>query len=365
MLRSLRVTLLFAFLAIALAASGCSKNSGGARIAAPNAGGGGTGPAPMTMTLDGVPWAGDMPGQNPLGDMDSLGLRFIPAYRAAGPGQYQQAMLTLMCIDAVGTYPLGMGPLDRGGNLMFIDGGRLWSTPPTGAAGTVTITAIDATHIAGPFSCDLEGDSTTTPRVRHVTSGAFDLPISANTVRTVPNLWSAVTMTLDSQPWTGAFTMPMGVMSSMTPWPLFGSGNRSTLVMVWLGMYHGTGHYSIPPDSTSTGAYVELSSPESLASWGGLTTPGTGEVVITNVTATRVQGTVNVTLPPFVGTSTTRTITNLQFDVPLTLSMSSPHGAADAAARLREDLRTFARPLPPARAARPLLPGTIAAARRR
>jgi hypothetical protein len=147
---------------------------GGSTAPATVAGGGGS----FSASIDGTAWTADaataearhaQPGKYVLSGTkitgaSSLGLE-IDLYNISGPG----------------TYPLGVGDKVFGGVgwVLTAQPPTYWLTPNDGASGTVTITGLTATRIAGSFSYTapaytIVGNATGT---RLVTGGSFDLPI--------------------------------------------------------------------------------------------------------------------------------------------------------------------------------------------
>lgn len=101
--------------------------------------------------------------------------------------------LTLQRVGATGTYPLGVGGLVPGGLATISANSKAWSTPLSGAAGSVTVTAISATHITGTFSYDATPFLSGSTGNRAVTSGTFDLPVSPAPARIRSTLASRAT----------------------------------------------------------------------------------------------------------------------------------------------------------------------------
>ena len=89
--------------------------------------------------------------------------------------------LNLFNIDEPGTYPLGVTSANVGGiGVVSNTTGRAWSTPGSGAAGTVTLTTYTASRIAGTFSFNAEPLTGAATGTKVVTGGAFDLILASN-----------------------------------------------------------------------------------------------------------------------------------------------------------------------------------------
>jgi hypothetical protein len=78
-------------------------------------------------------------------------------------------------VDAgVGTYPIGgLTPT----NATVLDGtGKVWTAGATGGSGTLTVTALDATHVAGTFAYSaIASPGTGASGTKAVTQGVFDV----------------------------------------------------------------------------------------------------------------------------------------------------------------------------------------------
>jgi hypothetical protein len=78
-------------------------------------------------------------------------------------------------VDAgVGTYPIGgLTPT----NATVLDGtGKVWTAGATGGSGTLTVTALDATHVAGTFAYSAVASAGSgATGTKAVTQGVFDV----------------------------------------------------------------------------------------------------------------------------------------------------------------------------------------------
>jgi len=266
-------------------------------------GGGGGGTGAFTAEVDGVDWAAS---DNTI---SAQVVAAVPgAYTIVGTDVLSGSdvagiTLTLYNVRGLGTYPLGTFPTVVGGIATYAEaiGGSsvAWVTQYTGAAGTVTLTALTPTRIAGTFSYTAEDPGT--GGVREITNGQFDLPLtSSGTLPTLPdNAGSRLTGTFGGTAYNAA-------MVAVTQ-----SGASGFSVTSFNGTYSA----SILLDGiTAAGTYpVSLASPTRIIavnattgasprpSWG--TGAGTsGSVTITSISATRVQGTYTGTLQPTAST---------------------------------------------------------------
>ena len=78
-------------------------------------------------------------------------------------------------LDAgVGSYPIGgLTPTNA---TVLEAGGKVWTAGVTGGSGTLTVTALDATHVAGTFSYSAVASANTgATGTKAVTEGVFDV----------------------------------------------------------------------------------------------------------------------------------------------------------------------------------------------
>jgi hypothetical protein len=216
--------------------------------------------------------------------------------------------LTLYNIDEPGTYPLGVTGANFGGTgVISTTTGRSWSTPPSGAAGTVTLTTLNATRIAGTFAFNatpLGGGATGT---RVVTDGAFDLLLAANgNFGTLPdNQGSRMSGTVAGSPWTAATAFMTLTGGSL----VVNASNDAYIIGVIKASFSGPGTYNVglnPGDANVSAVAL----PAGGQTWAG----GTGTFTVSSLTATRLRGTLTATLPG-VGGGPSLSISNMEFDI--------------------------------------------------
>jgi len=279
--RSLARPILALHAAIVLGVAGCGGSTGPTSVPA----GGGA----FSASIDGAAWTADasnaearhaQPGKYILSGTkitgtSSLGLE-IDLYNISGPG----------------TYPLGVGDKVFGGVgwVVAAQPPTYWLTPNSGAAGTVTVTALTSSRIAGSFSFTapaytVVGNATGT---RAVTNGSFDLPIRiTGTVGAVAtNAGGKMSAVIGGSPWNAAN------VNVNTGGALKISGDNSSFIV-------GINLTSV----TGPGNYTLVTSPLRILTVGGPSTNPTGlnccwggwvTVVDTTVTLADV-GSVNIT----------------------------------------------------------------------
>ena len=203
--------------------------------------------------------------------------------------------LSLYSIGAPGTYPLGVTGSVAGGIATLTTSPSSWSTPLTGAAGSVTITAVSATRIAGTFNYSATptlGASVTNTRV--VTAGEFDLPVTGPATLVVPDgAGGKVNGTVAGVPFNAATVVSVTPPSSGTL-TLAGGNNVYTLNFIVSG-YAGANTYTLGTGAQRT---IQVTNATTSKVWGGSNATTSGTVVITSATSTRIKGTFTATLQP-------------------------------------------------------------------
>jgi len=267
--------------AVAAGIAACGGSTGPTSVAS----GGGS----FSASIDGSAWTADaataearhaQPGKYVLSGTkvtgtSSLGLE-IDLYNISGPG----------------TYPLGVGDKVFGGVgwVVAAQPPTYWLTPNNGASGTVTVTALTSTRIAGSFSYTapaytIIGNATGT---RSVTSGSFDLPIKVTgTVGALAtNAGGKMSAVIGGAPWNAAN------VNLTTGGALKISGDNSNyLVGINLTSVTGPGSYTL---AMSPLRVLTVGGPSTNPTginccWGGFVT------VVDTVATLADVGTVNIT----------------------------------------------------------------------
>lgn len=201
--------------------------------------------------------------------------------------------MTLWNIGATGTYPIGVGPTVPGGTAIVVSGGASFNTPLSGAAGTVTVSTLSTTRIAGTFNFSAPPVIGQSGSSKVVTSGSFDLPMSGvSSVSINDNVGSKFTGTVAGNAFTAATIVSVTPVSSGTL--TLGASNTAYNVTLILSGYTGAGTYALGSGASRT---MQVTIPGSATqSWGSTNATSSGTVVITSATATRIKGTINATL---------------------------------------------------------------------
>ena len=326
---------------VALLAAGCgSKASSGPGGMAPPAPGGGTSrPSPLSMTVDGQPWSADPLGAGVGVTVTVPGTYILVAFRGVGTAA-TGVTFTLTNIDGPGTYDLGVS-----GTNLFANATGAWWTSLSGAAGSVTIRKLTPTRIAGTFACTLDSLSGDAHGRLTITNGTFDFPIVSNTAGPLPdNAGSRLSATVDGAAWNASLIVPFRSGAGDST---LGCGTSNLAGGLGLLVKGATapGTYSIE-SGASTLTFVDASGARRWGSAGR----DSGEIVITSISPSRIQGTFGGRLAAALGTSASMHIVDGTFDlgIPATAGPApDPASMRRAAIAAAETMRrTVARPQP-------------------
>lgn len=294
--------------ALALAWAACSSGS-----SATDPGDGGSGTYHMKATVDGSAWSSTAGAETTGVPLTLPGLYAVTGAQVGGG---YILVLTLYNMAGPGTYPMGVGPTVVGGSAVVSNASGGWATPQSGAAGTVTITALTDTRIAGTFTFTAEPISGSATGTKTVTNGDFDLQVKpTGTVGPLPDYaGSKVTATLAGTPFTAAAAV--GTLTAGFDILTVSGSTTERLVTLTLAGVQTPGTYALSPSESRT-LGVSGSTDPLHATWTSSGAGGGGSVTVTSITATRIKGTFNATLAPAPGTSTpgTLSVTNGVFDI--------------------------------------------------
>jgi hypothetical protein len=287
--------------AIATAAAGGCGGGGGGGGGNP---GGSSGSGSLTASVDGQAFVADL-SVSATTSQASPGLYILGGSKLLAGTTARTIELFLYNIGATGTYPMGVGPTVVGGTGTVTDGPTTWLTPLSGAAGTVTVTALSASAIAGTFSF------TAPPMLgagasRSVTSGTFDIPITGTPGTLAPTAGNKMSATLGGAPWNAATVVLVAHTSGVYA---FGGSNTDYSVNFTLSSVTGPGTLTL---GTST---ETLSIQHGSQGW-STSLGGSGTVTVTELSASRIKGTVTATLQGLAGAGAL-TVTGGTFDVGL------------------------------------------------
>jgi hypothetical protein len=293
-------------LTLALTACGGSKNP-----ASPGGSGGGS--HFMRATIDGSSWSSSSTLVNLGVNHSQPGLYIMTGGGTTG----YSIVLDLYNISGPGTYPLGVGISVAGGIATLSQVNAGWSTALTGVSGTVTITDLSDTHIAGTFSFTATPLSGGATGAKSVTAGSFDLAVktSGNPGPVPDNAASKVSATLGGSAFNAANVASTYSSSSGTLGIAANTIGRSLTITLLSVTAPGT--YTLPGTSgTNSIAMTGDGSDPGVCCWGSAFSGG-GTVVVSAITATRIRGTFTATLKPAPGAQATGTVEATQgvFDI--------------------------------------------------
>jgi len=280
-------------------------------------GGSGTGPSgngigTFTAVIDGVAWSSDNISLQVSSGGTVPGTQVITGSKLTGGQNYIALILTLGYISAPGTYPLGVnqGVVAGGSAILSSQTGSvlgIWNTGFSGSAGTVTITSLTSTRMAGTFQFTAPpqlGSQASGNRV--VTNGTFDVPLGAGFVLpTAGNLGNRFGATIGGTAWNAATVAGVGQGGAFS---LGGHGTTYNISLTTQVTVSAGNSYAIGGQNGFSATATNGSS-----SWGGL--GNTGTVFISSLANGRAVGTFSGILAAGAGTSGALVITNGSFDV--------------------------------------------------
>src|SRR5678815_2774364 len=106
----------------------------------------------MTASIDGQAFSSSQLASASAASSSMVSVYTIIGARLLSGTTAQSISLSLYNIAGPGTYPLGVNSTNFGGIGTVAEGATAWTTPLSGAAGTVNITSLTPTRIAGTFS---------------------------------------------------------------------------------------------------------------------------------------------------------------------------------------------------------------------
>jgi hypothetical protein len=275
------VRLLRVALVLALAACG-----GGDGPSGPN----GDGVTNFTAKIDGVDWNAELA---PIASNPQAGMYVISAVRTQGNAYTM--VITLNNITGTGTFPLGVNISAFGGYALLSDASDGWTTPLDGASGEIVITTLTATRIVGTFEF-VADPMAGTGAARTVTDGQFDITVTGTGGVAATNQGSSVTGTIG-----GAFTSAQAthILSiGGTPTLTIVANNTNRSVTMSIADMTGPGTYTLSGSAPIRTIFANSDLTNPFAVWRSDLAGGSGQVIISSMTADRIVGTYNATLVP-------------------------------------------------------------------
>jgi hypothetical protein len=279
-----------------------------------------TGTSRMTATIDGQSWSAN----TATGSVTAI--QFAPKsggylILAIGSGVAASVSFTINGIIRTGTYPLGVDGVSVFGGFagLTVGAGGVWTTPISGAAGSITITTLTPTQIAGTFVFTATGSGGGATGAKAVTNGTFDVPMSSNAPIAVltDSMGGTLKASLNGQAWNAGI---VSGQTTATHLSVSGINNLQTLIFT-IPKPTGTGTFQL---SNNSGSILVAWDPNAVAPAGARCCYGiagdVGTMTITSLTTTRIKGTLSATLRAQPGTAAgtgTLVITNGVFDMGL------------------------------------------------
>lgn len=292
-----------AALTVAAAAAGCGSDSGTTPDPA-------TGP--MSASIDGQAWAADENLATALAVPLVPGSFIVQGTHVLSGSDALTLQMLLYNISGPGTYPLGVGPTVYGGSGLVSTAAAGWGTPLSGAAGTVVITALTPSRIAGTFEYTAEASVGSATGTRVVTGGQFDL-LLGNATDPLPPLPGNAGGFFRADVGGSSFNASTVAASTVSSNLIITSTTEDRNVGIVLQSVTAPGDYALTTSAPSrTMSVIELGSS---VQWGA-GTGMTGTVSVTSLTGERAIGSFTATLAPVSGTSSTLTLSGT-FDVGL------------------------------------------------
>ncbi len=252
------------------------------------AGPGGT--SNVTAKIDGTTWHGVGAAARASGGIYTIS--------GASTGTFS-LVISLYNISGTGTYGLGINATGFGGTGIVADASGGWSTPLTGMAGTITLTTLTDTRIAGTFSYTATPISGSAAGTKVVTEGSFDMTLTTAGTWNPPTAWagSSIEATIAGAEYVAATTAV--VFNSGTL--IFTGTNTTQNLSFTLQSVAGADTYLFS-DAAPIRRITLTGDGASPPIW---TTDGTsgGSVIVTSLDANRIIGTFSTTLHPLAGTS--------------------------------------------------------------
>lgn len=264
-------------------------------------GGGPGGQTNMTAQVDG----------NDFGALGTASRSAGGIYVLTGIDAPNAISIMLYNIPGPGTYALGMNATGFGGQGIVSNSSDGWGTVLNGRAGSITITTLTDTRIAGTFHFDAEPLSGNSTGTREVTAGEFDMLMQTAGAWTPPNPWAGSQLNgrVGTDTIVGA-TMAVVFNANNL---LFNASDLDHVFAITFQDLTTTGSFSfrdaIPTRriqyTDPNGSFVYLTDSTS-----------TGNITITSVNANRIAGTYTATLKRLGAAGTINVSGNFDVGIP-------------------------------------------------
>jgi uncharacterized membrane protein len=221
--------------------------------------------------------------------------------------------MTIYNVGGLGKYAFGVSITGFGGTGLVGEGtgvggdANSWITPGNGTAGILELTSISDGRIKGTFSYNvIPGHSNKVGGNRLVTEGKFDLPLTGTISALAENMGSQISAELNGVYYNAENTL--GQLKDFTGEPgiLISSTTDSNGISLNLVGVTNPGTYSLSNLAPLRSISVGRNGGTAANCCWGVMTGDIGEIVVTSITAKRVQGTFSGTLKPRTGKPATQ-----------------------------------------------------------
>ncbi|HET6462355.1 MAG TPA: hypothetical protein VFH33_01020 [Candidatus Krumholzibacteria bacterium] len=281
-------TLRLAVLALGLLAMGCGGGGDGGGPAGPGGGGGGGGGSnSFSGTIDGTNWKSDAALIQVTGDASAArqGTLSITGYSASAK---RGITLTISFFTATTpvTQPLGVNPASNPGGVgSVIVTPTIWSSPLSGKAGFVTLTARTDKRIAGTFNFGADAlVGGTVPASRNVTNGKFDITIAGGLPALPTGVGSTSTANIGGTPWNAATIV--GLHPGAGVFGITASTTEYTITLTPVVPVSAGQSWNIPSQVT-----VQVIQTGTANAWAAISGPDIGSINITTFDTHRLVAT--------------------------------------------------------------------------
>lgn len=215
--------------------------------------------------------------------------------------------ISLMNIAEAGTYPLGTGANVEGGFASYVENGAGWGAALSGEAGSITLTTLSDTRMIGTFTFTGTEHTGGASGTRTLTNGSFDLPVTTTgTFVPVPDSKrSTLHATVGGQPYVGSTIGSVNTQGGRFVVSIINT--KYSLSFSFNGLT-APGSYAVSAvpgilSSVDVGPPPGASASGPLCCWSSAL-GGSGSVVVSTVTPTRVTGSFAFTINPSSGGAT-------------------------------------------------------------
>lgn len=267
----------------------------------------------MSATIDGVSWSA-------AASLSAAAYVAPGAFTISGSnvpqsGTARAISMSLLNVPGPGTYRLGTGANVPGGTAVTVVGSSSWGTPLSGNAGTLVITTLTQSRIAGTFSFVGESVQGGATGELPVTNGAFDMNLlSEGPLGEVPQgQINALTAEF-----AGGFYSAATVASSGTLAGIFSVASGTTTYSVAMTLREVTGPDVLQLEDGIVSLRVSDMSTDPVTVWSSTVAGSEGAIVVATVSSERVTGTFSGTLELSLGEAKEAlVVTNGEFDLGL------------------------------------------------